>query len=141
MSNWISAPKEVFRERVTEATRGDEWVVDGNYRASRDITWPRATAIVWLDYPIHVIMRQLFWRTLSRSITKQELWNGNRERFRTGFLSRDSLFVWALKSHWRHRRQYPQEFQKHAHAPVIRLRSRRAMRRWLHTIPERRLVE
>ncbi|MCI0437767.1 MAG: AAA family ATPase [Chloroflexi bacterium] len=141
--NWTPAPREVFRQRVTEATKGDEWVVDGNYSVTRDITWPRATAIVWLDYPIHVIMRQLFWRTLSRSITKEELWNGNRERFRTGFLSKESLFIYALKTYWRRRRQFPEEFKKpqHAYVQVIRLRSQRAMRRWLRTVPERNTVE
>ena len=50
-ANWVQASTEVFRERVTEATAGDGWVVDGNYRKTHDITWPRATMIVWLDYP------------------------------------------------------------------------------------------
>ncbi len=141
--NWTPAPREVFRQRVSEALGVEQWVVDGNYGNARDFIWPRATAIVWLDYPIHVIMRQLFVRTLRRTCTKEELWNGNRERFRTNFLSRESLFIWALKTHWRHRRQYPDEFEKpeHTHVQVIRLRSQRAMRRWLRTIPEKSVAE
>ena len=44
---------------------GAAWVIDGNYSEARDIVWPRATAIVWLDYSWRVIA----WRLLTRTIT------------------------------------------------------------------------
>ena len=108
-------------------------MVDGNYSRARDLVWPGATALVWLDYPLRVMVWRLFWRTLRRSVSREELWNGNRERLRTSFFSRDSLFVWALKTYWRHRREYPGLFTEpeHAHLTVVRLRSPRATRRWL----------
>jgi adenylate kinase family enzyme len=37
--NWVSAPLERFRLRISEATACDSWVVDGNYSAAHDITW------------------------------------------------------------------------------------------------------
>jgi adenylate kinase family enzyme len=51
-ADWTSAPPDVFRARVDEATRGTAWVVAGNYHHVRDIVWRRAEAIVWLDYPL-----------------------------------------------------------------------------------------
>ena len=133
---WTPAATDVFRQRVAEALKGDAWVVDGNYSKARDLIWPRATDLVWLDHPLPVKMWRLFWRTLRRSITKEELWSGTYERFRIGFMSRDSLFKWLLKSHWRMRRLYPQAIQQpeHAHLRVVHLRSQKHTRQWLAAV-------
>lgn len=131
--NWTPAPTEVFRRRVEEATRGNGWVVDGNYGDARDIVWPRATTLVWLDYPLRTVMWRLVWRTLWRGIKKEELWNGNRERLWTQFFSRESLFLWAIRTYRMRRKTYPVLLRQpeHAHLKVARLRSPRETRDWL----------
>ena len=96
--NWVMAEKETFRQLVDQALSGPGWVTDGNYSKARDLIWGRATTIVWLDYALPVILGQLIWRTLKRVITRVELWNGNRETLRGAFFSKDSLFLWALKT-------------------------------------------
>ena len=123
--NWTEAPNDVFRERVRQATAGDRWVVDGNYAVARDVVWPRAELIVWLDYSIARIYARLLRRTTRRIVTREELWAGNRERFRTGFMSKDSLFLWALQTHWTRRRTYPAQLAQpeHVHLQVFRARS------------------
>jgi hypothetical protein len=47
--------------------------------------------------------------------------------------SRDSLFLWALRTYRKSRRQYPLLFRQpeHAHLAVVRLRSPRAACDWL----------
>ena len=134
--NWTPAETDVFRRRVSEALEGERWVVDGGYSKVRDLIWPIATDIVSLDYGLALKTWRLFWRTLRRSITGEELWNGNRERFRTGFLSRDSLFIWLLKTHWSRRRLFPEAFARpeHAHLRVVHLRSLHQTRRWLAAV-------
>ena len=136
--NWTSPPVELFRERVAQALSGDTWVVDGNYGKVRDIVWSRADTVVWLDYALPVIMGRLLWRTLGRIIGREELWNENREDFRAQFLSRDSLFLWALRTYPRRRREYPLLFRtpEHAHLKVVHLRSPRAERAWLASLGE-----
>ena len=100
--NWTPAEVGVFRARITDATATPRWTVAGNYRSmTEDILWRQADTIVWLDYAFPRVMWRLFWRTLRRSTRNEELWNGNRERFREQFLSSNSLFNWARKSHWR----------------------------------------
>jgi adenylate kinase family enzyme len=131
--NWTPAQPEVFRERAGQAVAGDAWVVDGNYRQARDLVWPRAQTIIWLDYPLAITLWRLLRRTLWRVFAHVELWSGNRERLWHQFFTRDSLFIWALTSRPKHRREYPliPTLPEYAHVTFIRLRSPRATTRWL----------
>ena len=65
--------REVFLRRVKEAVAGDAWVVDGNYTSSRDLVWPKATAVVWLDYPLWLNLWRMAKRTIPRIVTKEPL--------------------------------------------------------------------
>ncbi|HFD39830.1 MAG TPA: AAA family ATPase [Anaerolineae bacterium] len=133
--DWTPMPG--FRERVAEALRGEAWTVDGNYRVVRDIIWDRADTVVWLDYALPVILFRVTWRTVRRALRREELWNGNRERFREAFLSGESIIWWALSTYRRRKREYPRLFQqpKYAHLTIVSLPSPRAARRWLDALP------
>lgn len=130
--DWSPAPVEEFRRRVEAALLSGGWVADGNYSKVRDLVWGRAELLVWLDYPLPLVMARLARRTARRVLTQEELWNGNRERLGEQF-TRDSLWLWALQTHRRHRREYPARFQQPAyrHLTVVRLRSPRAAAQWL----------
>ena len=134
--NWTMARPDILRERVAVAIAGGAWVVDGNYSAIRDITWPRATAIIWLDYPFPLVMARLFRRTVWRGARGVTLWNGNRERLWPQFFSRDSLFLWIIQQRPKHKREYPliPTLPEAAQARFVRLRSARETARWLAEI-------
>ena|SRR5436309_1292503 len=131
--DWTEPPVELFRQRADEALRGDRWVADGNYGKVRYLVWGRAEMLVWLDYALPLVMARLVRRTFRRVITQEELWNGNRERLRDHLFTRQSLWLWALQSHRRHRREYPARFQlpEYCHLEVVRLRCPRAAAEWL----------
>ena len=137
--NWTETPDDVFRERLRHQLRGDRWVADGNYSFARDIVWPRATVLIWLDYPIRVVLWRLFWRTMRRGILREELWHGNREQIWWHFFSRQSLFLWAMRTHWRRRRTIPLALAHpdHVHLDLVRLRSPKAAHVWLLTLTQR----
>ncbi len=141
--NWQEAPWDVFGQRVVEALTGASWVVDGNYTRVRPLIWQRADMVIWLDYSLPLVLWRLWWRTLRRTLTGVELWNGNRERFWVQFGTRDSLFLWALRTYWRRRRKYPALFQQpeYTHLTVFRLGSPRAAQRWLEQLPAPRVVD
>lgn len=133
LPGWQGRPDEELRQAIDEATSQDEWVLDGNYSRVRDIVWPRARLLVWLDYPLAVIFWRLFWRTLRRSLSEELLWGTNRESLFSQFFSRESLFLWALQSQPRRRRDYPALLgqPEYAHLRVVRHRWPGQTRRWL----------
>ncbi len=139
--NWQAAPADVFRKRVAEALNGSHWVVDGNYTQVRDIVWARADTLIWLDYPLRVILTRLIRRTIRRVVTREELWNGNRERWRDQ-LSRDSIVLYALQTYRARRREYAQLIghPEHAHLRTIRLRSPRLTEAWLRGLNDEPLA-
>ena len=129
--NWSEPPLEEFRRRVDEATAGERWVVDGNYDAKLgDLLLRRAELVVWLDPPFRTILERLRRRTACRIRNRQELWAGNRESWRSALLDRESLFVRAIRTHRRLRRELPARCAKLG-TPLVRLRTAEEMERWL----------
>lgn len=130
--NWTEASDEELQSRVREFMAGapDGWVIDGNYEWKLgDLVLEAADQIVWLDPPLRVALRRLWRRTSTRIRRGVELWSGNRETWRGGFLGWNSLFVWTLRSWIRHRREWPRKFA--GDPRVVRLRSVGEARRWL----------
>lgn len=137
-ANWTQAPTDVLRERVNTAVSTDGWVVDGNYSTVRDIVWPRADTLVWLDYPLPLILVRLTRRTFARVASREALWNGNRERLYTQLFTRESLYLWVLRTYRVRRHQFAQLITEpaHAHLTVVHLRSPRAAAAWLASLPD-----
>jgi adenylate kinase family enzyme len=132
---WTPLATGEFRARVGQFVARSDWVVDGNYSAIRDLTWKRADTVVWLDLPRPLVMRRLIWRTLRRVAGRQELWNGNHERW-MNFFSLDpekSVIAWAWLKHAEYRATYlaASHDSANAHLAFIRLTSARAVRRFL----------
>ncbi len=136
LPGWTNRPEEELRHLVDVNTCGPAWVVDGNCGKVRDIVWQRADTVVWLDYRFLMVFIQLMRRTIRRARTREELSHGNRESFRLSFMSRDSILVWAMRTHPRRKRQYTELLTRpeHAHLAVIRLRSPAEARRWLASL-------
>jgi hypothetical protein len=136
-ANWAMASEAVFRARVEAATRAEAWVVDGNYggRGAREIVWGRADTVVWLDYPLWLILARLTRRNLARIRGGEEIWpgTGNRETIRNSFFSRDSLYVWAFTTYRRRNRLLPELLARpeYAHLAVHRFTGPADASRWL----------
>ena len=133
--NWQEAPLEVFRARVEKATQAEKWIVAGNYHVVRDLIWPKAEAMIWLDYPLLTVLVQLTRRTFTRWWTQELLWGTNRERLwdHFTFWSQDSLYHWLFQTYWRRKREYPFLLSQpeHQHLKLIRLRHPKETEEWL----------
>ena len=135
-----TVPLPLLRERTSAAIAGDRWVTDGNKSAVRDLVWPRADTVVWLDYPLAISLWRLGKRALWRtSVLKAEA-AGTRGKasLPRQLLSAGKGVLTALRSHAGQSRAYPRMFAEpqNQHLAVVRLRSPRATRRWLAHVVE-----
>lgn len=107
---WQPLDDASFRTSVAAFAQHDAWVIDGNYvsHGVAQVVWPRADTLVWLDPPRTTVLRRVLGRTLRRLVTREELWNGNRESWR-GMFSRvpeDNIILWAWTRHAPTRERY-----------------------------------
>ena len=133
--DWEPLPVPEFRRRVGELVAAEGWVVDGNYSAVRDLVWARADTVVWFDLPRRTVLRQLLLRTVRRTTRREELWNGNRERFSSLFRldPQESILRWAWTQHGKYRRRYAAAAgdPAYAHLTFVRIGSRADAARFL----------
>lgn len=101
---WQQAAPERFRARVAAAVAGPRWISDGNYSRVHDLTLGRADTILWLDYPLPLLLWRLLRRTSRRVVLRETLWSGNRERLRDQFRPEHSL-VWYVIRQYRPKRE------------------------------------
>ncbi len=124
---WAELPRDEFRERVGVALSAPGWVVDGNYSAVRNLVWDRADTVVWLDLPRRHVMRRIILRTVRRAVTREALWNGNREPL-TNFYRLDpekNIIRWAWVKHAGYVERYDAAMHDSAfdHLRFVRLRT------------------
>lgn len=140
-ANWKAADVQDFRNRVREAVQAPAWVAAGNYSVVRDLIWPQAQAVIWLDYPLPLVFWRLLTRTIRRAVTREELWNGNRESFwwHLKIWSEESLFHWLFKTYWRRKREIPILLQQpqHMHLCLYQFKSPREADQWLKSLSAR----
>ncbi len=118
-------PRADFRQRTESALAAETWICDGNYSKVRDVVWRRATAVVWLRYPFHLVFRRAMSRTLRRILTREPVCAGNRESFRGAFLDPEGIPFWVIRTHRKRTREYPRMFRepRYQHLKVVELRS------------------
>ena len=138
--NWQEAPNELFRVRVEQATQAERWAVAGNYRTVRDLLWPRADTVIWLDYSLPFTFVRLWKRTWCRGWSQEELWNGNRDTFlkHLKLWSKESLFNWFFATYWRRKREYALllHLPEYRHLKAIHLKNQKETDAWLRSFAE-----
>jgi adenylate kinase family enzyme len=124
LPDWQMRPLEDFRSLVKEVVEQDRWVIDGNYGKVRDIVWPRASHLVWLNYSFRTVFSRALSRTFRRVLSREELFGGNRESLRLALFHPESIVWWVLRTYRRRRREYPQLFQlpQNNHLEIIELK-------------------
>lgn len=134
---WAARPEPELREIVAEFVKCERWVVDGNYTSLgvADIVWPCADTLIWMDLPRRSVMGQVIRRTLRRVITRQELWNGNREPWSNLFDPRPErnviVWAWTRQRHVRDKYEHSLVDGTWSHLEVLRFRSRREVSAFL----------
>jgi adenylate kinase family enzyme len=127
--NWGCPSDEEFFTALRAALDREAWVLDGNYNWARAIKWAAVDCVIWLDYPFLRTIGRSLRRTVTRAITREEIWKGtgNRESFRQSFLSKESVVLYAIQTFWKNRRNYEALMSDPDYATIelVRLRSPR----------------
>jgi adenylate kinase family enzyme len=130
--DWTPTPPLEFQAKLRAAMADadattDGWTTCGNYRETGLLNQNAADTIVWLDMPRSLIMRRVIGRTVRRAITREVLWNGNREPM-TNFYKWDPQenvirWAWVKFESYRQQGHAAMTDGTWAHATVHHLRS------------------
>ncbi len=102
LPNWIEKDRKQFVDDVNAETNlRDEWIITGGYQTLlKDSIWKEASTIIWLNYPLGLVVHRFFMRTSKRILFKEKCCGDNYETIGKTF-SRDSLFFWIFKTYWK----------------------------------------
>jgi adenylate kinase family enzyme len=140
LPNWVESDDDSFGVKMREATDGDAWVVAGSYRrVSERVTWPRAETMIWLDYRLPLLLWRGVVRAWRRWRSKELLWGTNYEDFWAHFYRRDSLLLFAIRTHRSNRRRWltMMEDPQWADLDSVQHRSPAETERWLADVTAR----
>ncbi len=135
-ADWTPADPEVFRAAVLNVVNDPRWVVDGNYTGALGRTVAdKAELRVAIDLSVPVTMSRVIRRTLRRALTREVLWNGNRESLRnfTRWDPVENIIRWT----WDQRRKYHDQALSAEKAwragglPCVRLTNPEQVRRFI----------
>jgi adenylate kinase family enzyme len=125
-------PRPQFADDVRALAAQEAWVMEWQYREVRPLLLERAEVLVWLDLPVHVVMRQLVVRTVYRRLGRVVLWNGNIEPPLWTLLSdEDHVVRWAWRMRHKLRGLDERLAERAPHLALVRLRNRRDVDRWV----------
>ncbi|MER5734930.1 adenylate kinase [Streptomyces sp. NPDC002262] len=126
-------PLDAFRAAAERVTRGDAWVVEGNYSKLADVVWHRADVLVWLDLPLSLVVRRIVYRSLRQLTGLDTSPQARRLTWNRAFFGHRSLLRTAIRKYRRNRPRYARQVAETAAlgVHVVRLRSGRASRAWL----------
>lgn len=136
LPNWQHNDLDLFREKVKSITNNKHWIICGNYSKLRDITLEKADTIIWLDFSIMLVLYRNLIRCFKRVFSKCTICNGNYETISRTFFSKDSILLWALTTHWKHKKTYPRLFKnkEYSKKTTLRFKSAVALNRWFNSL-------
>lgn len=125
-------PLPEFRRQAREITQQDAWIVEGNFSKLADVVWHRADALIWLDFPLPLIMYRIVRRSLNQLTGREDSAQARRLTWSKAFFSRRSLLRTAIRKYRNNRPRYAQQVAETADLgiEVVRLRSPREVHRW-----------
>lgn len=129
-------PRAEFLNDVRAFAADERWVTEWQYtsKGTDEILTPRAQLAVWLDYPYRVVRSRLIRRTLSRSILRTRMWNGNVEKpiwRMLGSTPEESILAWQTATLHKWTERFPQVEERFPHLTIVRLTHPRETERWL----------
>jgi adenylate kinase family enzyme len=139
-TNWEASSDEDFFKKIKVVVSKDQWIVDGNYGRAQHLSWALADTVIWIDLPFWMTFFQSLKRSLTRALSRNEIWpgTGNRESLWRMF-SRDSIIVWLFKTYDLNKLRFQKQIEdpRYNQIKFYRLRSRKEMNQFLEDLSVR----
>ena len=127
---WKAAPAAKVFQQLSEVTARECWILDGNFDEYHECIWRQADCILWLDYPLPTILKQVIVRNFKWLFMRQPVWSGNR------------MTLWkavngiqhAMKSYPIKRKNYPDWLAELPGIPHFRFRTRQETEGWMDSL-------
>ncbi len=139
LDDWQESSNEALFLKLKIATENADtgWVLDGIYTRTIPMIMQQADMVIWLDYPFWVNLYRLTRRTLKGLVNQKPLWkhSNNRENLKL-ILSKQSIFVWLIKSYPKNRKKYLNLMKNpdYQHIQFIRLTSPQQTKEFLNRL-------
>ncbi|RPE47950.1 adenylate kinase family enzyme [Acinetobacter sp. BIGb0102] len=121
LDDWQESSNDALFLKLKIAMENAEtgWVIDGLYTRTIPMIMEKVDTVIWLDYPFHINLYRLTKRTLGRVISRKKLWenSNNRESLKL-MLSKESIFIWLIKSYPKNRKKYSDLMQNPAYQHI-----------------------
>lgn len=134
-------PRAEFLDDVRAFAAEERWVTEWQYtsKGTDGILPPRAQLALWLDYPYRVVRSRLLRRTVSRSVLRTRMWNGNVEKPLWNLFRGDpeaNILAWQTKTLHTWTERFPEVQRRFPHLTIVRLTHPRETERWLRAQAE-----
>ncbi|WP_436898681.1 AAA family ATPase [Acinetobacter gyllenbergii] len=136
LDDWQESANEALflKLKIAMKNAATGWVIDGLYTRTIPMMMEKVDTVIWLDYSFHINLYRLTKRTFGRVISRKKLWedSNNREILKL-MLSKESIFIWLIKSYPKNRNKYFDLMQNpdYQHIRFIRLTTPAQTRRFI----------
>jgi len=127
---WKAAPAAKVFQQLSEVTARDCWILDGNFDEYHDCIWRQADCILWLDYSLPTILKQVITRNFKWLFMRELVWSGNRMTFRRAV----SGIRHAVRTHSLKRQKYPGWLAELSGTRQYRFRNKQETEDWIKSL-------
>lgn len=124
---WKVASAESVFQQVSDVSARASWILDGNFDEYHALIWRQADCIVWLDYSLITILKQVSMRNFKWLFLHQPTWSGDTMTFRRAV----SGIRHAMKSYSSKKKNYPGWLAELSDIPQYRFRTREETEAWI----------
>ena len=128
--NWNHISEEDFDRRILEEMEKPQWILDGNFNRTLQLRLEKCDAVVYLDLPRLVCLFRWIGRVIKNwGHHRADMAEGCKEWFDLEFA------VWIWRFNRKNRKRYYQLLGELEGKAVYILRSPRAVKKFLHSLP------
>lgn len=126
-AGWVEPSTKEWRQKMKLLIAGKQWIMDGNYSGTWDLRLPRAELIIYLRYPLSILLYRAIKRiVINYGKVRPDMAPGCPERFSFSFV----FFI--IKCYFHHSKKHLNMLANlEDHQTLLVFYSPRALERWL----------